>query len=133
MEQTNFEKLKALSPEEFWREICTLQNKPLFSFTDFPAWLDSTDADLMHFVRTIGNCKVYPSEAEMLCAGCKTDADKGLYRQTHCREMLLLEETKLYGEPYYTVTDAQGTMIQKVPNLYLKIYLHGKEGMQKCQ
>lgn len=56
--KTNFEKLKELTPSEFWGRITELQKHPLAQYIDYPAWLNATDTDIKHFIKRYADCVV---------------------------------------------------------------------------
>ncbi len=113
---TNFERLKKNeSTEAFWTEVVELSKHRLAPYIDFPAFLRSEDPNVLHFVKKIGRGMLLPSEAEMLACGCQTEASKLLYQQSHKKRVFILEDTSLYGKPYYTVCDVLGIAVEQVP------------------
>lgn len=113
---TNFDRLTQLnSVEQFWEEIEKMKSHKLAPYIDFVAYLKSEDSVIAHFIKAIGECKLLPSEAEMVTNGCKTEADRETYRNLHQRSAYVLEEGMMLGNPYYTVTDTEGTILWQVP------------------
>lgn len=116
MMMNNFERLtQTKSVEDFWKEIQELNSHKLAPFIDFPAFLKSEDANLMHFVKAIGEGELLPSEAEMIMHNCTTENDKLLYQQMHKKSVLILEKTQICGEPHFTICNRLGMMLLKTP------------------
>lgn len=109
MEETNYQKLKALPTKEFWERVSELQSKTLRKYIDYPAWLDSTDPDISHFIKKIGTCKLYPSQAECAMSGYSFEPARSKYREEHARDMLVLEQKLMFSQPYFVVAGKDGS------------------------
>lgn len=119
---SNLDKLKQLDSKAFWEQIVSLRNG-LSEYIDYPAWLDSDDADLTHFLKSNERIVVYPTEAEItsfvnetkLINGSCSDSDIEYYKDQHKMELFVLEHEIIYGRDYITVADLQTMSIKKIP------------------
>jgi hypothetical protein len=115
---SNFEKLCALSPEDFWKRVTELQMTSLSNHIDFPAWLRSDKEDPLDFLKSIGECLVKPTETELIAMGiADNETEKDMYIATHSKRMKLLEKhIRFNNSDYSVVADLERGLIVKVPS-----------------
>ncbi len=119
---SNFDRLKQLDSKVFWESIESLRNG-LSKYIDYPAWLDSDDADLTHFLRSDEKILVYPSEAEIanfvnetkLINGSCSDLDIAYFKHQHKSEYSVLGHEVIFGHDYVIVADLKTMSIKKIP------------------
>ncbi len=121
---TNLENLKLLSAYDFWNEVTNLKRHVLHEYIDYPAYLESEDANLLDFVKHEGYCKVKPSEAELIVrcneaaaqGRAMTESEKSLYIAEHTKTMMILKRGIFrFGEPYVVVCDMENMSMMSVP------------------
>lgn len=111
---TNFERLKALLPDEFWQKVNALVKHGLAEHIDYIAWLNSEDEELEHFIRSNEVVEVYPSEAELISLQNEhnikyntreklSDTEIEAYKQQNKKEYIFLGKTQMFGNPYVTI------------------------------
>ena len=110
----NFDKIKSLGSDEFWKEMVRLVKHNLSEYIDYTAWLESEDENLEHFLKSDEIIEVYPSEAELIALHNEhnvkfntkerlSDTEIEAYRQQNKKEYLYLGKTKMFGTPYVTI------------------------------
>ena len=92
----NLEKLKTLDAENFWNAVQKLDGSTFREYVDFIAYLNSEDDNLMHFLKSKGECKVVPSEMEII--NCLThgreitESEKRIYISQHTKKAVVLDK-----------------------------------------
>lgn len=106
---TNKERLFALSEKELVEELHRIFNHPLGRFLDYEAYLKSDNPSLIPALKTVGTATKMPSDVEIMDFRNQHKDDPNLdkliekFRQTHASPCLLLEQTKIYNNLYWTV------------------------------
>ena len=114
----NLEKLKTLDAENFWNAVQKLNSSTVREYVDFIAYLNSEDDNLMHFLKSKGDCKVVPSEMEII--NCLThgreitESEKRIYISQHTKKAVVLDKMIRFGKTYLKVVTEDG-ILESVP------------------
>lgn len=127
-DMTNFERLKQLDSDEFVEQIQKTFDTPFKANIDWKAYMKGESPNVTDYIKTIGSCKVVPSEAEITAAlgafDVINESKRDLYIIQHTRIMPILDMSKpnrIYGNRMITVADIKNNRIIKVPEQYVEI------------
>jgi hypothetical protein len=93
----NRERLQSLNTADFWEEVSRLKCHSLEEFINYTAFLDSEDPEIMHFVKSLGECWVAPSETDTKISEIEKSAPP------KPKKGILLKHRTFYGQPYAVV------------------------------
>lgn len=112
---SNKERLASLSSADFYSEVSALINHRLSKYIDYEAYFDSSDANLIHFLRSKGMCYATPSETQIQAARNEGTLINEEWLKANTKNYEVLDFCKIYDNDYVTVADIENEQILKVP------------------
>ncbi len=117
---TNFERLKNLDEEFFWKEIERITENGAYNCLDIPKYLKSDIDDLRVCLKYKYKALNVPSfrniEAEKkVLERIGKDFNEEDYVRDRKRNVYVIDECTVFGEPYYIIVDDEDMMMRKVP------------------